>query len=107
MGASMIYSYAPNRLAVDDTDGTTAWHIVSGFPGLDPGMFCQSVTVEAVSSASAAGSIFFVAWNTATTPTDATATLVPSGVLTIPGDIHNLWIRKTDATDNIVCTALY
>jgi hypothetical protein len=106
MGASMIYTFAPNRKVQNDTTNSTTWHQFTGFPGLDAGMFCQNV--EVYSQNNGAGSLFYVAWNTASTPTDTISNLVPAGtVFVIPGDVHNIWIRKTVAADNIVCTALY
>ena len=109
MGASMIYNYAPNRKVINDTTNSTTWHLVSSFPALDAGMFCQSVTLTSIATGGgAAGSAFMVAWNVSTQSNDTTAALVPAGtVYVIPGDVHNVWIRKTAASDNIVCTALY
>jgi len=109
MGASMIYNYSPNRKVVDDTTNSTTYHTVPGFPALDPGAFCQSVTLQSIASGGGAGSVFYGVWNTSSTPSDdTTSVLIPSGsVFVIPGDVHRLIIRKTAASDAIVCTALF
>lgn len=119
----MIFStYAPNRQTAVDTTNSTGWLILASdsttyttlalllaagkkpFPGLDPGMFCQSVTVEDVTAANSIA----IGWNAATAPTGDSATLIPGGSqYTIPGQIWNLWIQKSTGTDHVVVTVLY
>lgn len=120
--ASMIFNYAPNRQTAVDTTNSTSFLLLASdgstyssvalllaagktpFPGLDPGMFAQSVTVENVTAANAIA----VAWNTASTPTGDTSTLVPGGSqFTFPGQVWNVWLQKSTGTDHVVATVLY
>lgn len=118
----IVSTYAPNRQTAVDTTNSTEWLILASdsttyttlallraagkkpFPGLDPGMFCQSVTVENVTAANA----FAVAWNTAAAPSGDSATLVPGGSqFTFPGQVWTVWLQKSVGADHIVATVLY
>jgi hypothetical protein len=118
----LIETYAPNRKTAVDTTNSTSYLVVNSdgttnanraasvaagksmFPGLDPGAFAQSVTVENVTASNSFG----VAWNTDSTPTNDTSTIVPGGTqFTIPGPINEIWIGKSVGTDHIVLTALF
>jgi hypothetical protein len=108
-----------NLLAiVQDTDAVTTWHVVATdgtgyasvaaiiaagkrpWPFLPGGSMVNALSLESIAAAGGAGSQFYYAWNTTTTPT--TGVSVVTGVRQVsPGMVYNLWIMKTVATDVI------
>lgn len=123
--------YAPNRITAANTDNSTSWLIIAmdgtGYadlatlkaagktpfpygnattPGLDPGLFLQSLSVENVTDPTKS---FAVAWNTAVAPTGDSATLIPGNIpqFTFPGTVWNVWVEKSVGTNHLVFTGLY
>lgn len=124
-------TYAPNRITAVNTDNDTSVLIIamdgtgyadlptllaagkqpfpntdSTTPGLDAGMWLQSLSIENVTDPTKA---FAVAWNTADVPDGDSMTLIPGNIaqLTIPGPIRNVWIQKNTGTNHLVFTGLY
>lgn len=111
-GASMGFVYAPNTVIVKDSVAATTWHkvgidgtVVSSasnpqWPNLDPGLFLQSLMFRS-ENAAADGSAFYIAFNLASAPVDAGAELVSASgqTIVVPGNVWNVWIRKTVAGD--------
>jgi hypothetical protein len=95
-----------DTLAAVASAGKVPW------PGLDAGMNLSTLAVKCENGSSADGSPFYIAYNQASAPTDDQAilvsgsgqTLVWNGVnLTHSGPmIHNIWVRKTTAGDEII-----
>lgn len=120
-GASMGFMYAPNKMPVcKDSVATITWHqvgvsgaVVAGnnpaWPHLDPGAFLLSFLFRSESNANADGGAFYIAFNLASAPTDAVAELVSGSgqTLAVPGNVNNVWIRKTVATDLINLVGAY
>ena len=106
MPVSMPQSHAPNSTVINFTPGdNTAWHLVTGFPGLPPGARYVAATVRSVATGGATdGSPFQVLYNQAAQPANGTAGKLISGsgqTETLPGALYNLYVKASVATDII------
>lgn len=123
-----VENYRPNRLAIQDSQNDTNWHILatdgtayttlalllaagkSPFPSLDPGVYCHPVLKSLASGGTTDGSPFHFAWNKLTAPTDATSMEVSGNGQTweLPGMILNLlWLEKSVGSDLINVMVTY
>lgn len=112
-GYNMPYAYTPTTKNVRVTPGdATAWHLVTGFPGLDPGMSMINSRVRSVAAGGAAdGSAFQILTNQTATPADATIGNLISGGdamgYVLPSGIYSLYVKLTAATDLIEVLVAY
>jgi hypothetical protein len=132
MPATIGHIYAPNRIVVQDTEASTDILVIAmdgtGYadltsliaagktpfpfgtvaePGLDAGMFLQSLSVENVTDPT---NSWRIAWNTGPAAPDGDSmTLIPGGTaqITIPGPVNNVWLQKSDTGDTLTMTGLY
>lgn len=128
MAASLVFNHAPNKLVQKAAPGVaSAWYIVASdgstytslanlvaaskkvYPGLDPGMFLQGLTLKSEASAGGAGSAFYAAVNPQSTPSGTgSAEMVLSGEeFTFTGGVWQVWVYLTTATDKINMAAAY
>src|SRR4029450_2897963 len=115
-GASMAFQYAPNRKANNVAMVNGAWRVVGSdgilysnltsfpagvkpWPGLDPGMFLQYLTMRSATTAPADGAGFDVAFNQ-TAPTFGRFVSGSGQTLNDPGPVWNVWVKGT-STDLI------
>lgn len=80
----------------------------NGTTGLDLGMKVQTLTLASVNT-NAAGGAFYFSKNPQTPPTGTAGDFVNSSgmQIVIPGNITQLWLKLTAATDTIECFAQY
>lgn len=112
-GASMGFTYAPNTITVKDAIADTSWHKIGvdgtaasasnlPWPNLDPGGFLQNLMFRS-ENAAADGGPFYIAFNLASAPADSAAEFVSGSgqTIVIPGNVWNVWVRKTVAGDSV------
>jgi hypothetical protein len=126
--SAMIMQYTPNRASARYSAAGTGWVLIASdgtahatyaalqaagkvpFPGLDAGMFLQTLQLRSENASGADGSPFYYRVGSTTAPADDHEAMLCSGsgqVHTVPCPVRLLWLKKTVSGDEIIIEGRY